>query len=247
MSATAKKNQDKKGRSLRIPRSPGSIQTYEAIKRLIISGELRPGSDLEETELIKRFGVSRTPVRESFIRLSVEGLVTILPNRGAKVANLDLSNITDHLEVMDILTPSVCYLAALRRTKEDLKAIKHQIEQLSSVNRDEVDERLEAIFELYTLLGKATQNESLSNVYKLTIYAKLRIGRVSGARSETDTEWQDHVIQLRELYNDIYNSIEARDATKAQSAARELLSAIRVRLSSIISTSDVPTNELQLG
>jgi DNA-binding GntR family transcriptional regulator len=247
MSAAAKKKTNKTKRSGREARASGGVRTYEAVKKMIISGELRPGSDLDESELIKRFGVSRTPVRESFIRLSMEGLVTILPNRGAKVSNLDFSDITDHLEVMDILTPSVCYLAALRRTQSDLEKIKNQVDRLRSVGRGDVDERLDAIFEFYTVLGKATQNGSLSQIFRQSIYAKLRIGRVSGARSESDDEWQEHVNKLRELYLSIYHGIEARDASAAQAAARDLLNTVRIRLSGIISTSVVPNGGLQFG
>jgi DNA-binding FadR family transcriptional regulator len=148
---------------------------------------------------------------------------------------------------MDILTPSVCYLAALRRTQPDLDEIKLQIDRIGSAGRDEVNERLDAIFKLYSALGNATQNQSLSNEYRQTIYAKLRIGRISGARSETDTQWQSHVDELRDLYLEIYRCIEIREASKAQSAGRDLLNSIRVRLSSVISSSVVSTEGLKLG
>jgi DNA-binding GntR family transcriptional regulator len=247
MNAAVRKKSRKSKRPGKEARTSGGLQTYKAIKKLILSGELHPGSDLDEAEMIKRFSVSRTPVRESFIRLSMEGLVTILPNRGAKVSNLDFSDITDHLEVMDILTPAVCYLAALRRSQSDLDEIKAHIERVVSVSRDDVDERLDAVLSFYTALGSATQNESLSHVYKQTIYAKLRIGRVSGARSETDEQWHEHVEKLHELYLAIFRGIEACNAVSAQAAARELLDTIRIRLSGIISTSLVPKGGLPLG
>jgi DNA-binding GntR family transcriptional regulator len=174
----------------------------------------------------------------------MEGLVSMLPNRGAKVSNLNFSDITDHLEIMDILTPSVCYLAALRRTPADLEAIKQQVERLNATGRDALQERLDAIFHLYTALGKASHNESLSHVYRLTIYAKLRIGRVSAARAETKAEWEAHMAELREVYLNIFDSIKAGDAERAQSAARQWMNIIRERLSSAVSAS--PTRDLQV-
>ena len=243
---TAAKNLPKKLGARRGDGATGSVRTYEALKALIISGEFGPGSDLDENELVRRFEVSRTPVREALIRLSMEGLVSMLPNRGAKVSNLNFTDITDHLEIMDILTPSVCYLAALRRTPTDLEAIKEQVDRLNAIGRNELHERLDAIFQLYTALGKASHNESLGHVYRLTIYAKLRIGRVSAARSETKDEWEAHVAELREVYLNIYDSINAGDAPKAQSAARQWMNIIRKRLSSAVSFAPTKDMEVQL-
>ena len=241
---TVAKSLPKKHRTRRKDGLTGSVRTYEALKALIISGELGPGSDLDENELVHRFAVSRTPVREALIRLSMEGLVSMLPNRGARVSNLNFTDITDHLEIMDILTPSVCYLAALRRTPADLEAIKEQVDRLNATGRNELHERLDAIFHLYTALGKASHNESLAHVYRLTIYAKLRIGRASAARSETKDEWEAHIAELREVYLNIYNSIDARDAPKAQSSARQWMNIIRKRLSSAVSSA--PTRDIQV-
>ena len=156
----------------------GGVQAYEDLKSLILSGELRPGADLDEGELVRRFSVSRTPVREALIRLSMEGLVTMKPSRGAKVSNLNYSDIADHLEVMDILTPSVCYLAALRRTSDDLESIRAYVDRLNANRRQDVRERLDSIYHLHTSLGTATHNHSLAEIYRLAIYAKLRIGRM---------------------------------------------------------------------
>ena len=243
----AAKSRTKKRRSRRKDGATGSVRTYEALKALIISGEFNPGSDLDENELVQRFEVSRTPVREALIRLSMEGLVSMLPNRGAKVSNLNFSDITDHLEIMDILTPSVCYLAALRRTPGDLEAIKEQVDRLNATGRDQLHERLDAIFHLYTALGKASHNESLSHLYRLTIYAKLRIGRVSAARSETKQEWEAHMADLGRVYGNLYSSIEAGDAEAAQAAARQWMNIIRERLSSAVSSSPTRDMEVQLG
>ena len=118
------------------------------------------------------------------------------------------------------------------------------MERLNAIGRDALQDRLDAIFHLYTALGKASHNESLSHIYRLTIYAKLRIGRVSAARSETNAEWEAHMAELREVYLNIFNSIEAGDAGRAQSAARQWMNIIRERLSSAMSSS--PTRDLQV-
>jgi DNA-binding GntR family transcriptional regulator len=227
-------------------KSTGGSRTYEALKKLILSGKLSSGTDLDESDLVQRFEVSRTPVREALIRLSTQGLVTMLPNRGAKVSNLNFSDITDHLEIMDILTPSICYLAALRRTPADLEAIQHQVDRLNTGGHDDVSERLDAIFELYTVLGAASHNGALANLYRLTLYTKLRLAWVSAARPETETQWKQHTAELQAVYSSIYDAITRRDASTAQSVAKEWMNIIRNRLSTAVSTSISQDLEIKL-
>ena len=223
------------GRSGRKKRQTG--RTYESLKQLIISGELGPGSDLDESDLVHRLRISRTPVREALIRLSAEGLVRMLPNRGAKVSSLDFSDISEHLEIMDILTPSVCYLAALRRTPADLAAIKAQIDRLNAMDRRDLPQRLDAIFRLYTALAEASHNQPLLDVYRLAIYAKLRIGHLSAGRAETQQEWLSHKQELEEVYRHLYRSIEQGDAQAAQSVATTWMRMVRDRRSSFVTAS----------
>lgn len=223
------------------------MRAYEELKSLIIANEYKAGSDLDETELVNRFKVSRTPIREALIRLSMEGLVTMTPSRGAKVSNLNFSDITEHLEIMDILTPSICFLAALRRTDQDLDDIMQEITRLNAADQDDLRGRLDAIFCLYTALGKATHNESLEHIYRLTIYAKLRIGRISASRLESKEEWSAHVEELRKVYSAIYKCIAERNADGAHAAACDWMKIVRERLSSVVSSSTHQAKNQLLG
>ncbi len=222
----------------------GGAQAYESLKALIISGEFSPGSDLDEGELVKLFSVSRTPVREALIRLSVEGLVTMKPSRGAKVSNLNFSDIADHLEIMDILTPSICYLVALRRTPSDLETIKTHVNELNANRQSDLTGRLDSMFKLHTTLGAATHNQSLAEIYRLATYAKIRIGKLSAERTETKAEWKAHKTELQNVYQKIYDSIAKRDALGAQKAGSQWTSVIRKRLSSMMSSA--PTQDLKI-
>jgi DNA-binding GntR family transcriptional regulator len=90
-------------------RSPaGKIQslhhdTLSALRDLIVHHELPPGSRLTESMLSERFSVSRTPLREALKVLSSEGLVEILPNRGARVVTLTVADIKNLFEVIGAL------------------------------------------------------------------------------------------------------------------------------------------------
>jgi DNA-binding GntR family transcriptional regulator len=86
----------------------------EAIEEMIAMGELSPGQHLDETELAQRFGVSRTPVRETLIQLASMGIVVIRPRRGAIVAELGPTQLVEMFEVMAELE-SMCGRLAARR------------------------------------------------------------------------------------------------------------------------------------
>ncbi len=91
-------------------------RAYERIRELVLSGEIAPGAKLGQVELAERLGISRTPVREALRRLSAEGLVEPLPNRGFAAADLGLDAVLRRLEVRAILEPGIARLAAERRT-----------------------------------------------------------------------------------------------------------------------------------
>src|SRR5262245_56127843 len=77
------------------PRTPIHDQLVESLRDLIIEGDLAGGSRLSERLLCARFGVSRTPLREAFKVLAAEGLVELLPNRGARVVRLTAETVKD--------------------------------------------------------------------------------------------------------------------------------------------------------
>lgn len=101
-----------------------SERLREAIEEEIATGKLLPGSRLDEVELAKRFGVSRTPIREALNLLSGEGLVENRPRRGTVVANVTPQRLIEMFEVMAELEAMCAKLAARRMSEEDLAAIE---------------------------------------------------------------------------------------------------------------------------
>lgn len=93
------------------------------IEEMIAVGDLKPGQHLDETELATRFGVSRTPIRETLIQLSSMGLVVIRPRRGAIVAELGPQQLVEMFEVMSELESTCGRLAARRMTPDEQQAL----------------------------------------------------------------------------------------------------------------------------
>ena len=96
-----------------------SGQLRDLIEEQIATGELAPGSTLDEATLVERHGVSRTPVREALIQLSAEGLIELRPRRGAVVAAIGPARLIEMFEVMSELEAMCGRLAARRMTDKE--------------------------------------------------------------------------------------------------------------------------------
>lgn len=100
-----------------------AVRTHAAVRELILGGELTAGTRLGETELAERLGVSRTPVREALGRLAAEGLVELVPNRGARVASWSVAELEGVFELRATLEPRLTALAVPRASTADVEEL----------------------------------------------------------------------------------------------------------------------------
>lgn len=101
-----------------------SDRLRETIEEQIATGELPPGSAIDEATLVERHGVSRTPVRETLIQLAAEGLVELRPRRGAVVAAIGPGRLIEMFEVMAELEAMCARLAARRVGADDMAMLR---------------------------------------------------------------------------------------------------------------------------
>ncbi len=110
-------------------------QAYYAIRRLIVSLELAPGSTLNERDLTEQLGIGRTPTREALRRLAQEKLVDVYPRRGMVVTKVDVRDLARLCEVRAALEPEAARLAAERATAYDVAEIEALAEELAAPRR----------------------------------------------------------------------------------------------------------------
>ena len=123
-------------------------RTVAAVRELILRGDFPAGARLGEVELAERLGVSRTPVREALGRLAAEGLVEIVPNRGARVPSWTVAELEGVFDLRTALEPRLTALAVPRATAADVAALEELAEAMLDVGAPGPDQDLDAIVPL---------------------------------------------------------------------------------------------------
>src|SRR3954467_1796772 len=115
---------------------------------MIMGGELRPGARLGEVEVAERLGVSRTPVREALSRLAAEGLVQVVPNRGARVATWTVAELEGVFELRASLEPQLTGFAVARARQHDVDALDELAARMLEVGSPGPRQDLDALVPL---------------------------------------------------------------------------------------------------
>lgn len=111
-------------------------QLQRILREQIIRGELAPGVRISEAEIAQRFGLSRQPVRESFIKLSEERLVEVRPQRGTFVKKIEVQAVVQGRFVREAVEADIVRLAAEQARPEDIARLKDLIEAQHRVQDD---------------------------------------------------------------------------------------------------------------
>ncbi|MHB1133988.1 MAG: GntR family transcriptional regulator [Chloroflexota bacterium] len=192
-----------------------SETVYEQLKDAIVENVLSPGQRLVEASLAEKFGVSTTPVREALARLEREGLVELLPARGALVATLTPEDFVEILTFRELLEAHAARLAAQRRdaaTTARLAELVEACEPLVAGRDQRGYGRLVA--ELHRAIVQSSGNRRLIRVFD-TLYDQSRIirWRAFNLPGRPDVGHQEH--------RQIVAAIAAGDADAAERLVRE--------------------------
>jgi DNA-binding GntR family transcriptional regulator len=138
---------------------------FESLREAIITGKLSPGERLMEIQMAEEMGVSRTPVREAIRKLELEGLVVMLPRKGAYVAGLSLKDITDVFEIRGALEGLAAELAAERITDEELEGLERYLVKITEESETgNLTKVVETDTDFHSLIYSASRNQRLSQI-----------------------------------------------------------------------------------
>ena len=138
---------------------------FQTLRQAILRGELEPGERLMEIHLAERLGVSRTPIREAIRQLELEGLVVMIPRRGAVVASITEKDLKDVLEVRRTLEILAGEVACERITPENLEELKKAAEEFERLkDSEDVTKLAAADVHFHDIIYEATGNARLISI-----------------------------------------------------------------------------------
>lgn len=186
---------------------------FNTLRQAILTGELKPGERLMEIHLANKLGVSRTPIREAIRKLELEGLVTMIPRRGAEVAQITWKSLQDVLEVRRSLDALCAELASERMSENELAALEVACREFEeAIYTKDVRQIASADVELHDIIIKATGNARLVQLVNNLAEQMYRY------RFEYIKDFSTHT-RLIEEHRVILEALKNRDAKTAAEAA----------------------------
>lgn len=188
---------------------------FNTLRKAILTGELQPGERLMEIHLANQLGVSRTPIREAIRKLELEGLVIMIPRRGAEVAQITEKDLKDVLEVRRALDALCAELACDRITDEEKFQLKKACTEFENATATkDVTTIAAADVKLHDIIVAATGNKRLIQLVNNLSEQMYRY------RFEYIKDENQHNNLVAE-HRMIYEGIVKHDKEKAAQAARE--------------------------
>jgi len=185
-------------------------EVYLDLKRRILTLELEPGSNLDETTISSEFGISRTPLRDIFRQLAGEGYISIVGNRGASVSSMNHKTLRDFFQTAPLVYSSISRLAIQNATTaqiESLKIAQDKFRQASLTNS--VTDLVFFNERFHYILGEMADNQFLMPSLQRLLIDHARIAQTF--YQKTNAEKGDRLRLAVDQHDQMIAAIEAGD------------------------------------
>lgn len=203
-----------------------SAQLHRQLRNAIIRGEFNPGQALSEAEIARQYSTSRQPVREAFIKLAEERLVTILPQRGTFVVKISVADVLDARFVREAIEVAVVQEAATSAPLTTIRELRQLVAQQAALEHGHNDEFLLLDEEFHRTLALSVGR---SHAWRVVEGVKAQMDRIRYLSLDDATP----LPLIIEQHSRIVDGIEAGDPTAAAAAMRSHLREIIVSLPDI--------------
>jgi DNA-binding GntR family transcriptional regulator len=215
-------------------------RVYKLLREQILCLELAPSAELDEVQISSDFGFSRTPVREALIRLAADGLVVLAPNRGARVAPIDIDRIPQVLEALELFERVTARWAAQRHKPEHISMLERRNREFAEACA-EGNARLivETNWKFHDGINQACGNEYFAADCSKMLRSVMRLSLLAFRREHSDAPNYDDVIRQHE---ELITAIRQRDANAAEQIIYDHSDNFRERMKEFVagrSTSDI--------
>lgn len=209
--------------------SPISESITNFLRNFILSGKLKPGEKINEREIAQSLQVSRSPIREAIRLIAKEGLVTILPRKGAIVSELskrELLEIFENREMIEIFAIDLIKKHSIRKFEEISKSI---VEIRSDMNN--ILEYLNQVTKFHMALVKTAGNMMLYQFYNILCNSLKRYQlRIATIPKRLELSMEEH--------KDILEAMEKEEFENAKDLLRRHIQALRLKIINEIDISD---------
>jgi len=188
-------------------------EVYLTLKRRILTLDLEPGSNLDETTISSEFGISRTPLRDIFRQLAGEGYICIVGNRGASVSSMNHKTLRDFFQTAPLIYASISRLAVQNATPQqvaDLKTAQDKFRQASITNN--VDDLVFFNERFHSILGEMADNQFLMPSLQRLLIDHARIAQTF--YQKTNAQKGDRLRLAVDQHDQMIAAIEAGDEEK---------------------------------
>jgi DNA-binding GntR family transcriptional regulator len=208
-------------------RGSGVQRIYDLLRDEILSLALPPGTPVDEVQLAKRFGMSRTPIREALVRLASEGLVETLPNRSTLVSNIDVLNLSSFFDALTLMYRVTTRLAAQNHKPEDLVEIrKHQAQFAEAVLSHDALAMISTNRQFHAAIAAAGRNPYYYGLFVRLLDDGRRLLRLY-YRSFNDTLPEQYVHEHEEMMEAIASGDVDRADVLARAHAAQIVGQIQ--------------------
>lgn len=188
---------------------------FENLRTAILDGNLKAGQRLMEVQLAEQLGVSRTPIREAIRKLELEGLVVMLPRKGAYVANMSFKDLIDVLEIRATLEGLAASLATERRSDDDVVELEKLAKEFETCVREaDVEGVLKKDVDFHEKIFLMANNKKLYQLIT-SLWEQVHRFRVTYVSN------YDASLSLVDEHNRILEAIKAGDTELAKKYATE--------------------------
>ena len=203
-------------------------QVYQALKQIILRGDLSSGERVVETKLAKQLQVSRTPIREAISQLKREKLIVSKPNSGFRVATLSVRDAIGLYDCRIALEQLSISNACEQITSKQLKKLERYVllaEKLvdSKSSKSDSLKLLEVDYQFHHLIAESSSNQWLLTLLE-QVFDQMTLLRVY------TTQHNPGVLEIRSEHRQIYEAIASGNSDLAQTTIREHLIASKARV-----------------
>jgi DNA-binding GntR family transcriptional regulator len=215
-------------------------KAYSLLREQILSLELPPNTELDEVQFSRELGFSRTPIREALIRLASDSLVVLAPNRGARVAPLDLDQVPQVLEALELYERATTRWAALRRLPSHILLLERRNAEFEEASMaGEPRQIVEANWAFHDAINQACGNRFLAADCSKMLRWVMRLSLLAFRQNNAQLASYAAVV---EQHREMIEAIRNRDADLAERLVYEHSNEFRERMKAFIagtSTADL--------